>query len=190
MKKTTYITLGVVFLTILVISVLMFMKSENLGMEVDKTETPIANATSTIIPSEKEISTSEKTALNFASTTVPEGWKTYVDEEWRFMFAYPAHWSFKDHALATGFRVLDLAGDEYSIRISKMSGGDTDSPRSYYMTKIDGSDARVFPTERDEGYLLQIFNSKPYLRIGIQTPTKDKELSDKFLSTVRFEKSQ
>lgn len=128
-----------------------------------------------------------------------DDWIQYVSsqEDWgnkiSVAFSYPPTWDLKEEFVTVfkgqprEYRRLDrvvVSGDGYSITVHQR-GREMGRPYDY-LTKISSYDARTWQTDLDGGYVFNFGINEVGFNIDIITPNKDKELLDRFLSTIEF----
>jgi hypothetical protein len=129
----------------------------------------------------------------------PNGWIIYRNNEWGIQFSYPPSWKFNvihhpNSDVVYGFTLQDGCDEndqskqcDYDIFIGKSGSGIRSANWTNPSYIIDGKTAKTWQTERaarDDGYE-QIITVVGFM-FHIHTPDKTKEISDSFLSTVRF----
>lgn len=186
-KKNVLVVILVVVLAFLVAYWLHSFRNEQITKQ---------STEETIIKSDQEQISEDEEVEELIPSNVPEGWDEYISYkyEWdwqapkdiRVAFAYPSGWILEEQRNPSNEidRII-LEGDEYRIWIQR--GGAHGMGRPYdYISVVGGYDGRTWQSDHDGGYNFTIGVIDTEFIIGITTPNKNTDISDEFLSTIKF----
>lgn len=177
MKAKSILVIGGVF--ILLSLCLLLMKV--FGVSNSSQQTYFINTVTSSVPT-GAVSEEDETRTEIQPLFVPEGWKTYSNNQWGIALAYPALWR-----LVTTPYTISMRGDDYDIHVGIAGTGLPDEAWTHPEYFIDGETANTWQAgSRKTGDGYQLIIVARGFQFWIFTPDKSKEVSDQILSTVNL----